>query len=289
MNILLWLISQFFESFWDAFRKKAIDNSTLWKNIFAIAWPIAWWLMVYWIIIFIWSDFKIFTDYNIILIIIWAAILDIIGNYLYMYVYKNVKISQLLPYDNLDKLLVVVFWFFLFSWTTAETSLITLFITLFTIVIIVLFSIDFKTLKISKNIILYTIALSLNAIATLIVWYILLKYSTIDYMSINVIIMFSIYLMFAFIFKESFRAIKNQTQEFYKPRLLSLLLLWSSFLIWLYIIESAWVIVATLISFVAIITSIISYKIILNDTPEKKDILLAIIVTILIWIWYYFK
>ena len=289
MNILLGIISTFFESFWDAFRKKALDLSTLWKNTFAMAWPIMWALMVYWVISTYWSDFKIFWDYSIILITLLVVILEIITNYLYMYVFKKVKISHLLPYDNLDKLLVVIIWFFIFTWTQAETTLTTLLITIFTIIIIILFSIDFKTLKISKNILLYILALSLNAVTTLIIWYILLKYSTIDYMSINVIITFILYLLLALLFRENIKDSFKQKKEFYKPRLYSLLLNWSSFIIWLYIIETAWVIIATLISFIAIITSIIAYKFILNDSPEKKDIILAIIVTILIWIWYYFK
>lgn len=288
MNIILWIISQFFESFSDAYRKKSLDNSTLWKNTFAIPWPVVWWIIVYWLILFIWSKFEIFSDYKIIWFILIIAILEIITNYLYMYVYKNIQISQLLPYDNLDKLLVVVIWFFIFTWEEA-TSLITLWITIFTIIIITLFSIDFKTLKISRNILLYIIALSLNAITTLMIWSILLDYSAVDYMSINVFIMFILYWLWIYVFKESVRELLTQKKEFYKPKIYAMFLWWASFLIWLYIIENAWVIVATLISFLAVITSIISYKIILNDTPDKKEIILAFLVTILIWIWYYYK
>jgi hypothetical protein len=108
-------------------------------------------------------------------------------------------------------------------------------------------------------------------------------------MSLNSIIIFSLYLILAILFKESFKSLLVQNKTFYKSRGLSLILWWTWFLIWLYIIESFWVLIATLISFIWIITSILSLKYILKDTPKIKDIILAIIVTIMIWIWYYFK
>lgn len=289
MSIILWILTQILESLWNVYRKKAVDSSKLWKNLFAIVWPITWALIVYTLIAFNWSDFSIFSDNKTILLMLLIWLIGTVANYIYIYVYKNVKISTLLPYDNLDSLFVILIWFFIFTWTQAETSITTLIIAIFTVLLIMWFSFNLKNFKISKEIGLYIIALILEASTTLITWYLLLKYSTLDFMSLNSFIIFILYFILAILYRESFKSITKQSKTFYKSRWLSLILWWTWFLIGLYIIETAWVLIATLISFIWILTSVLSLKYVLKDSPEKKDVILAIIVTFMIWLWYYFK
>jgi ABC-type multidrug transport system permease subunit len=89
--------------------------------------------------------------------------------------------------------------------------------------------------------------------------------------------------------KNNFKELLQQTNSFYKYRWLALMIWQSWFILWIFIIESSWVLVASLLSFITIVFSIISMKFILNDNPTKKQIILAILVVLLIWIWYYYK
>jgi hypothetical protein len=61
-------------------------------------------------------------------------------------IYKVEKISTLMPFENLQKVFVVIISYFLFS----DTSLTTLLITLLSIIVIILFKIDFKNFKLPK-------------------------------------------------------------------------------------------------------------------------------------------
>ncbi len=289
MNILFWLISALFASLWASNRKKAINNSTLSKPIYILLWPLSGFFILWIIIYFSWINTSIFSDYSIIALIWIIILLDIVANFLEMDVLKKTKLSEILPYTNLDKLFIVLIGFFLFYWTKNSTSLTTLWITILTIIIIALFSIDFKKFKVPKSIIAYSIVMLFRGISVLIVWYIFLKYTTIDYLSLNMIFSFIWYLVIALILKNSFNSLFTQSKEFYKSRWLSLILWWWGFIIGLYIVKEAWVLIATLISFVWLIFNILAMKFILNDTPEKKQVILAWLVTILIWIWYFFK
>jgi hypothetical protein len=72
--------------------------------------------------------------------------------YYYSKIFKLEKITHLLPYENLSKIFTIIFSFYLFS----DVSTITFFITILTIFVIILFSIDLKNLTFSKNILLFS-------------------------------------------------------------------------------------------------------------------------------------
>jgi len=69
-----------------------------------------------------------------------------------------------MPYTNINKILSIVLAFFLLS---KDVSFITLIITIIAIIVIISFSIDFKTLKIPKSIIMFSIAEALTSILTI--------------------------------------------------------------------------------------------------------------------------
>lgn len=289
MNVLIWILSAFLWAIWWTFRKKAVDNSNLSTNLFSILWPIMWAFIIWGAWYFFWIQKEIYSNYILILIIFLIVILETIANYIEIDVFKKTKLSDLLPYQNTNKLLIVLFWFFIYYWTENSTSITSFLIILFTMVLIIFTSIDIKKFKINKIIWFYILWKTFSAIAWLLIWYILAKYSTISYMSINVVFVFFTYYFITIIKKDKFRTILQQKKEFYLPRIIWLILWWSSFIMWLYIIETTWLLIATLISFIWLVFNIISMKFILNDNPSKKQVILAFIVSILIWIWYYFK
>ena len=289
MSILLWMLSALLWSITDSIWKKAVLVSTLPQALFSTFWPIWWIVIVYSIIIFTGQSIAMLWDYKTILLVLLIAIISFINTNLYIKVYKDTKLSELLPYNNLDKIFIVLLWFILFYWTKNSTSLTTFIITLLTIFIIIWFNLERKKIKLSKSILLFILVKVLEATITLLVWYIFLKYTTVDYIAIEAIMFFSITLIVALLQWYNLKLLFTQKKEFYKYRIWALAIWWSWFLIWLYIIETSWVLIATLISFVWLVFQILSMKFILNDIPEKKQVLLATIVMVMIWIWYYFK
>ena len=289
MNILFWLISALFASLWSSHRKKAINNSKLSNSLYILLWPLSGLFIVWTLIYFSGINTWIFSDYKTLWLISIIILINWLANFLEMNVLKKTKLSEILPYTNLDKLVIVLVWFFLFFGTNNSTSVSTLIITMFTIFVITLFSVDFKNFKIPKTIVSYSAVMILRGISTLIIAYIFLVYTSLDYLSINLFLSLLLYIIVAIILKDSFKSFVTQSKQFYISRWISLILWWAWFIIWLYIIKNSWVLIATLISFVWLIFNIIAMKFILKDTPDKKQIILAFIVTILIWIWYYLK
>ncbi len=289
MNIILWIITSFLNSITDSIWKKAVLISKLPQSLFSVYWPIPWIIIIYGMIYF--KDIKVslYFDYKIILLILLIAFISFLVTNLYIKIYKKVKLSELLPYKNLDKIFIVLFWFFLFYGTKNSASLISFLITLFTIFVIIWFTVDLKRISFSKDILQFFFLKFLESIITLLVWYIFLKYTTIEYLSVETIFFLTITIVYAILKKYNLKLLFTQKKEFYKYRLWSWIIGWIWFIIWLYIMETSWVLIATLISFIWLIFQILSIKFILKENPEKKQIILAFIVMLLIGIWYYFK
>jgi len=78
-------------------------------------------------------------------------------------IYREEKISTIMPYTNVNKILTIIASFFLF----ADVSIISLFITIFAIFVVIIGSINFKTLKFPKNIIIILINETIRACLTI--------------------------------------------------------------------------------------------------------------------------
>lgn len=288
-TILLWLLTTFLDAFWIWFRKKSLDEWKLSTIMFKFFAHIFWFFMIIWLIYFIWIDTELYENTNDMILIFIVVLLATFNILFHLSIMKQVKISELLPYDNMDKLFIVVIWFFLFYWTDKWSSAITLLITILTIIVIILFTVDIKNIKIPKIIWKFIIHKIIKAFQILAIWYILIKYSSITYVVNNWFIELSIMTVMAIVLKDNFKTLVTQTKSFYINRLIATIMWRSAFIIGLYIIQTSWVIIATLLWFFWIAFNIISMKLILKDNPNKKQITLAFIVIFLIWIWYYFK
>ena len=289
-SIFLWVLSSISDSAAVSFWKKSIDSSkSLSKTMFKYYSIFFTFLMV---VIFHFTlsiEYSILFDYKYLVlwfIIIWIWI---INTYLHLHILKTIKLSEILPYDNLDKLFTVIIWSILYHWTSNQTSTTTLLTTIFTIILILLFTIDFKNIKIPKSIGLFILHKLIKSISIISVWYILLKYTNITFAAINWVYEFIIFTFIAILLKDSFKSMITQSKEFYVSRFSAVILGWTWYMLGLYIIQTSWIIVATLLWFLSIVSSILSMKFILNDNPSKKQITLAFLIIILIWIWYYFK
>lgn len=289
MSIIFWIITALLQSLWSIFSKKALNNSNLPNWLFILFWPIIGLFVVYIPVFILGTKLSIFTNISMVWLLIIAWIFDWISEKIKVYVLKRVKISQILPYDNLDKLFIILLGFLFFFGNEWYTSLITFFVWIFTFLIIILLSIDFNNLKFDKNILLYIFWKFVKSLSVIIVWLVLLEYTTIELFSFFVLVLLLFYIITSIINKDNFWLLYKQSKNFYKYRIWWTLLWWTWFFLWFLIIEKTGVVVASLISFISIVFSIVSMKLILWDSPNKKQIILAFLVTFLIWVWYYFK
>jgi hypothetical protein len=287
--IILWTIAVAIESLWVSFRKKSLDVWKLSNTMFKYFAFIFWFLAIGILYLIFWIDFWILTDYKFLLILLIVDTLLVIATYLQLYVLKRAKLSDVLPYENLDKIFVIIIWSILYYWTEKETSLLTLILTIITILVIILFTIDIKKLKIPKYIGLFSLFKLINSIVIVSIWYVLLTYSNITVLAVNWIYDLIIFTLIALLLKDSFKSLFNQSKSFYKNRLLSTIFWWTYDIIGLYIIQTSGLIIATLLWFMSVVFWIISMKFILNDKPSHKQILLSFIVICLIGSWLYFK
>lgn len=289
MNILFWIFASLLDSISESYRKKSIDNLKMHNWLISLFRPLVWIFIIYFFIIIFWINYNIFFDKNVIILLFIAALIDWFWSLLEIKIIKNIKISKIMPYASFDKLFIILLWFILFYWNPGYTSITTLIISVLTVVIIMLFSIDLKNFWIEKDVKLYIFLKFLYACSTLIIWKVLFDYSTLDIFSLIIFFYLFFHIFTNLFFKRNFILIFSQNKQFYKYILTSTILWRSSFIIWIYIIESSWVLFASLLSFITIVFSIFSMKFILWDTPNKKQVLLSIIVILMIWIWYYFK
>ncbi len=288
-SLILWFLSTFLSSLWDSFKKKSVDNWKISKILFLFLGNIWWIIFLFILLFYFWIDKKIFWDYLYIIFIFLILVFEMLNWFLNLYILKNTKLSEILPYQNLDKVFIVIIGFFLFAWTDKQTSITTLFITIFIVFLIIFFTIDFKKIVIPKNIWLIFLNKLLSSFTILATWFFLLKYSSATLWVMNWLINFLIFSFLIFFLRLNTKEIFSQNKKFYTARFFTVIFWWTSWLIWLFIIEKSWVIIASLLWFLAVVFNIFAMKFILKDTPTKKQIFLAFSVIFLIWIWYYFK
>lgn len=289
MSIIFWILSSILLAVSWSYRKKSIDLAKLPNWLLALMWPLIWLFVIYLFVFIFWINDNIFTDKRVIFLLFLWWVFDWFAWLMEVYVIKNTKVSKVLPYASFDKLFVILLGFLFFYWNPGYTSFITLLISVLTVIIIMLFSIDYKNLWIEKEVKIYIFVKFLYACTTLIMWRILFEYSTLDIFAVIIFFYILFHTLNNIILKKDFSLLFKQTKQFYKYRFLSSLLWRLSFIISIMIIESSWVLIASLLSFITIVFSVFSMKLILWDSPTPKQIILSILVIFMIWIGYYFK
>ena len=289
LTVLLGLSATILESLWNSFRKKSLDIWKLSNIIFKLYSNIFWILAIPLIVLIYWFDYIILKDtYDLILLFI-ICLFWTLNILLWLKIYKTTKLSELLPYSNLDKIFIIIIWYFIFYWTNNWSSIYTLFISLLTLIIILLFTTDIRKFRISKKIWLYLVHKVFNAANILLIWYLLTRYSSFTMATMTWLFEFITLIFIWILIKASFKSVITQEKQFYFYRLLTVIFWWSWRVISLVILKEAWVVIATLLWFLGVVFNIISMKFILKDNPTKKQVILSVLVLVLISIWIYFK
>jgi hypothetical protein len=288
-SVIWWIIWTIFDSISSWFYKKSISQSRLKVWMFKFFIFIFWLINISILIYFFWYEINILFKYKDLFYIFLISFIWVMWWLIHINLLKKVKLSEILPYENLDKLFIIIFWFFIFYWTNNWSSWITLIITIITLFVIILFTIDFNKIKIPKNIWIFTFYKLLRSFIWLLTWYLLISYLSSTFIVTDWLFALLIYLSIILITNDKFITIFQQSKWFYISRLSSVLFWNTAWIISIFLIKELWIIVWTLFWFLGIVSSIFTMKLILNDSPTNKQILLAFIVILLIWTWYYFK
>jgi len=244
----------------------------------------------WWSFIFLYFLFSKEIDLNkltlmIFLLIIWIKITVSIANSFEQEIYKKEKISTLIPFENLQKIFVVIVSYFIFWWTSVTTLL----ITIASIFVILGFSIDFKKYKLPT---FFNTILVLNlifALESLLTWYFLKVLNFQTFYSINYVVWFVFIVILILSKKEDIKLLLKQTKKFYTYRFFTSIFWNLNSVIYMYLISQLWMVITILLSFLSIWFKIIFAYFFLKEIPARKDIILTIILAVFIWCWYYFK
>ena len=281
---MLWgLIQIIFATLENIFWKKSLDETDLWYGAFHLAWEVIW--IIFFIIFFVlwYIEFDIFNDIYSLILIFFVIIIEFSAFYIWQGLYKVNKISQLLPFENINKIFSIIIWFLIFQ----NNSIYAFIIAVVCFLIILIFSLDLRNFTLPKKLHKILTAEFLISLETLLLAHLLLKYSNITISMIWII--FSTILISLFLIdKNDYKKLFKQSSSFYKNRFIAAVLWWLAYLISLFLIKTLWIISTILLQFLWIWFTIILSYFILDDKPNKKDIGLSIILTILVWIWLFF-
>ena len=282
--MIWWVLSTFLAGFSTIFRKKSMTFETgLWKFGFMFLGRIGAILYIIYFLLWwdIWSEIVTVKNVSLVTLIclFWtgAAVIS-------QYVYKVEKISLIAPYENLNKILSIIFSFFIFS----DVSFISLSIAIFVVAIIFISSFDFKNKKIPKTIQIFSLNQFLLSINTILIGYLLLQVSAVEYFVLeNIIGIFLLLLII--IFNKDIHRLRRAWKKFYFNRIGASMLGISWYILSLYVISTFGVTINILLSFLYLGFILILSYFMLGDKPTFKSITVSIVVTLLVGIGFYFR
>lgn len=282
---MIWaIINTFLDSIADVLYKKALSISDIKSMIFQFTGEILA-IPIVIVLIFIFDfNLKLFLDPTIFGGFVVMTIFFLLGNNLWQYLYKNEKLSTLLPYFKINSFIVVILGFLFFK----DASLISFLICIWAIILTTIFSIDYKDYTAPKNsfkIILHEI---FKTIEYLIAIYILKNVSSVEYVILYQVY-YSIVVLLIIAFQKDFKEFKKFNSHILKYRYMGYTLWFTSYFIDIFLLKEYWVIILTLFWFICSSLTIVIAYFFLKEVPEKKEIILWVLVTILAWVGYYFK
>jgi len=277
-----WILSTIFISFGTIFRKKSLAYKC--SNIlFTLFWYSFDFVLIS-LFFLLWKYDLWIVNSKLLFLFILIFFLYLLSVQIKQYIYKNEKISVITPYENLNKIISIILAFFIF----ADISNLSFIITLIAWVIIILSSIDFKKFELSKFIKAMFVWQLCISIRLLLIWYILNYITPLScYVLISTINIWLLFIMIFFTWE--YKNFFHMAKFFHINRSLWSALLWISNIINIFIIASLWVTMSILFSYMYIWIILLLSYFFFQDKPSRKNIILTVILSILVWFWYYFK
>lgn len=294
--ILLWIFQSFMNAFWMVLSKKVVENKAVWNNwqTFISRSNHAIFMIIIFIISYNFLDINSFkfnfpqdiiNTKNIFLFLI-ATFWIYFTYFLRRKAYANEKVSVLQPFAMLFQVFPIILWFIFIA--SERANLITFLVAIITSFIVIIPNIDFKNLKMNKYSSMVLLSSIIKSVQIFIILYFLTIISPISFYFVEslLIIIISIFMIFI---KWEFSEIKKITKKYAKLLFSANFVAIISVLLVLTMYSSLWVVITSLLSLLYLVFIYMFWYIILKEIPSKKDVIIAILVSICIVIWYYFK
>lgn len=237
------------------------------------------------ILLFLWN-FVVWLNTPLDYIFLGLCVAFIIPNIkLNQYVYKKEKISVLVPYQNITPI-VTFFLALIFLWESL--SIITMIIFFLVICILFFSQISSSTLVFNKNVLLFSLAQVLQACNNIFVAYILISNTSVAYFTSYIFLCFLVLLLMVLYQSTSITSLYSLDREYFIYRLISSLW-WVSWLIGIIMISEFWIIISTLLWFFWLFITLASSYVLYQDTPTKRNIVITILISILVTVWFLFR
>jgi hypothetical protein len=167
--------------------------------------------------------------------------------------------------------------------------LISFFIAILIILLSVWSNVNFKQLDFNKTILVFIWWQIFGAISSLILAdMITSSISEISFFIYIRIIYLIILVVMFLILRESISKFKMWGEFYFHRTLWTINWIFRS-LLELYLIKNLWLVLSTILWFLETVTTLILSYFVFWDRPKNKDIILTIIITILVFLWFYFK
>ena len=198
-------------------------------------------------------------------------------------IYKEEKMSVIMPYLNINRILIIIASFFIFQ----DVSVTALCITIFAIIILWVLSIDFKTLKFPKCFSKILFSEIAKTIWVLFAWWLIVEHWEIWYFNAYILIWLMLNVILVY-YTGQFKDLQGASNSYWKERTLWSIW-WFSWFLSMVVISDLGLSISILLWFLGVGVTLLFSYFILKDTPSKKDLISTAVIMILIWIWYHFK
>lgn len=295
--IILWIFQSFMNAFGMVLSKKVVENKAVWNNwqtfisrtnhvIFII------------IILLIISIFSIniesmkfdlpenIISYTNIFLFVIATVWIYITYFLRRNAYANEKVSVLQPFAMLFQVFPVILGFIFIA--SERANLITFLVAIIASFIVILPNIDWKEFKMNKYSFMVLLSSTIKSGQLFVVLYFLTIVSPITFYFIESLFIIIISIIMILI-KSEFNEVKKITKKYAKLLFSANLVVIFSILLVLTMYSSLGVVTTSLLSLLYLVFIYIFWYLLLKEIPSKKDVLIAIWVSICIVIWMLFK
>ena len=294
--IILWIFQSFMNAFWMVLSKKVVENKAVWNN---------WQTFIsrtnhaIFIIVILWISYSFFdikslkfdlpenilNIKNIFLFTI-ATVWIYFTYFLRRNAYANEKVSVLQPFAMLFQVFPIILGFIFIA--TERSNLVTFLVAIIASFIVIIPNIDFKNFKMNKYSTMVLLSSTIKSGQIFIVLYFLTIISPISFYFIESLLMIIISSFFILI-KWEFSEIKQITKKYAKLLFSANLIAVISVLLVLTMYSTLWVVTTSLLSLLYLVFVYMFWYIILKEIPTKKDVVIAVLVSICIVVWMLFK
>ena len=200
--------------------------------------------------------------------------------------YGNEKVSVLQPFAMIFQIFPIIFGFIFIA--SERTNIITFFMALVASAVVIIPSIDFKNFKMNRYCSMVLLSSTIKSVQIFIVLYLIsiLDSSTFYFIESFYIVFMSVVLM---IWKKQLWDFKKVSLDYAKILFTANAIWIISILLVLTMYTSIGIVATSLISLLYLVFVYLFWYLILKEIPEKKDVIIAFVVSICIIVWMFFK